>query len=453
LETAQISIINASPKISNSIIQSVDLSGSTVFANNVVSQIASVGESPVITGNTFNGGINLNSDANTPTISSNTISGRLAVHYLAVLPTISHNKITGGITVDNGVKSVKIDGNTITGGMSISSTNATVSNNNVNGGISTGSSEISIVNNVIGQTDVGINLTPQGQVSSISATITGNTINARQTGIYVPKSYNAFLMGTVCNAVISGNTIYNCANAGIFVSGAEAQGGYVTVYNNVTILNNQLYSNNYAIQTSGISRIEGNSIFNNYWGISGGGPINNNVVVGNTYVIASGTVEYNFVANNKYGIIGYNITRNTIINNEVGIASGFSDAHYNNIYSNTLNVNFTSASDGNATYNWWGTTDATAISQSIRDYDEDFTMGRVNFKPTLTALNPDAPSPNTEIPTVDLTTPIPTTQPTTDTQATATPSVPEYTRQTLLIFAVLMAAMLAAAVVIRKKAK
>ncbi len=440
--------VSGSPKISSCSIQSVDIGGNTVFLNNLVNKQATVGGSPTISGNTFNGVLSVNSDALTPLISSNIISGGLSIHYHAGLPTVSHNTIVGGITVD-GAKSVLIDSNTITGVVSISTDNGTISNNNIKGTISTSSDDLIISNNVISETDVGISLTPESPAGYVSVTITGNTINVRQTGIAVPPTFNAFIYGWYCKAIVTGNTITGCANSGINVGGGESQAGYSAASNNVTILNNRFFGNNYAIHTLGIGRIEGNVIVNNYGGISGGGPAINNIVTDNTYGISCGTVERNFVANNKYGVMGYTVNNNTIINNEVGIASGFSDLHYNNIYGNTLNVNFTLATDGNATYNWWGTTDTQAISKLINDYEEDFMLGRVNFNPTLTAQNPSAPSPDTEIPSVDSPMPTATLQP----SSTPQPSVPELPVPMMPLLIVVLSVVTLGAVVIIKKQK
>jgi len=46
--------------------------------------------------------------------------------------------------------------------------------------------------------------------------------------------------------------------------------------------------------------------------------------------------------------------------------------------------------DLNTAYNWWGTTNTTAINQSIRDFKNDFNLGKVNFTPFLTEPNSEA---------------------------------------------------------------
>ena len=112
--------------------------------------------------------------------------------------------------------------------------------------------------------------------------------------------------------------------------------------------------------------------------------------------------------------------------------------NYNNILQSSQNSVYLAAvtNDIDATNNWWGTTDSAVISQSIYDYNSDFNLGRVNFAPILTALNPSAPSPDTQIPQVNIANPTETSQP------TPQPSVPEIPPQTAIILPLLLAASL-----------
>jgi hypothetical protein len=420
LETTGVSISGSSPKISSNLLQGIVVSGSTVFSNNTAKNLVTVSGSPTVWGNTLNGGLSLSSDVQAPAISYNTISGAFNVYTSANSPKISHNIITGG-TISIAGNSPLIEYNTVTvTGMDVSAKNATVSFNTINGVMGISSETISIFNNTLTSSNIAISFIPEGPASSVRATITNNTINARNIGVNVPDSFSAFLYGWWGDAIISGNTISNCATAGILVGGGQGQSGYVR-YDNVTILNNLFFGNNYAINTSGTSKIEGNTILNNYGGILGGAPIRNNIVSNNTYGISGGEIEGNLVINNKFGITGSPIKNNTIVNNAVGILGGFSSLVYNNIYGNTMNVNFTSPTDGNATNNWWGTTDASAINQTIRDYKNDFLIGRVNFVPFLTAPNLAAPAAQTPIPNPSPS-PSPTANPTPTPNHTATPT-------------------------------
>jgi hypothetical protein len=47
----------------------------------------------------------------------------------------------------------------------------------------------------------------------------------------------------------------------------------------------------------------------------------------------------------------------------------------------------------NVPNNWWGTTDANAISQLIYDSKSDQRLGTVNFTPILEAANGNAAKP------------------------------------------------------------
>jgi len=150
-----------------------------------------------------------------------------------------------------------------------------------------------------------------------------------------------------------------------------------------------------------------------------------------------GTVERNYVWGNNVGIeIGNGvIENNTIIDNLIGInipkeqvySSGFGELKKNpvilnnNIYGNTnFSIYSTVSNNVNATYNWWGTTDQQAISQTIYDNKNDFTLGTVNFVPFLAAPNLQAPSLNVPTPT-----PNPSISP--------SPSVQEYPAITIVI--------------------
>jgi hypothetical protein len=90
-------------------------------------------------------------------------------------------------------------------------------------------------------------------------------------------------------------------------------------------------------------------------------------------------------------------------------SSGSTSLLYNNfVNSSQYNIYWAQTTDLNATLNWWGTTDHSAISTAIHDFNNDFSSGRVNFVPFLTQTNPQAPNP------VDVLTP------------TVTPAIPEF---------------------------
>ena len=108
------------------------------------------------------------------------------------------------------------------------------------------------------------------------------------------------------------------------------------------------------------------------------------------------------------------IQNNTITNNSIGI---YVDAqniqniptspiiNYNNIQNNSqYSIYWLASLNGNASYNFWGTTDIPTINQTIYDYKNNFNAGTVTFTPILTSPNSEAmPNPNEPIPTPVLT--------------------------------------------------
>ena len=243
------------------------------------------------------------------------------------------------------------------------------------------------------------------------------------------NSINGGISCTRTSSTISYNTI-----TGIYPSGA-----IFTVYSSAVILSNTI-NGRYGINClSDSSIISNNTISGPETGIiSSGSVVSKNTVYGCGVGIDTGssTIEQNLVINNGQGIVnrGYNIIQNnTIANSTVGIYSYKpSTIVYNNIHDNSaynIRLDQYATSDVNATYNWWGTTDAQAISQKIFDNKNDFNLGKVTFEPFLTEPNPEA---------------TPTATP------TSTPEIPEF--PSWMILAVLVITALAVAVAFKRKA-
>lgn len=125
--------------------------------------------------------------------------------------------------------------------------------------------------------------------------------------------------------------------------------------------------------------------------IAGNAVISNNIISGCTEASIKVTgwsgrnviIESNTL-NSKGIIIEYQVSAKINKNN---IAGGVFLSQFA-----TINVD--------ATNNWWGTIDQTAISNSILDNKDDFNLGNVNFAPFLTEANPQAmPDPNAPMPT------------------------------------------------------
>lgn len=69
-----------------------------------------------------------------------------------------------------------------------------------------------------------------------------------------------------------------------------------------------------------------------------------------------------------------------------GVGATTLDVHFSNIFNNTpydIVNNFTYGINVNATFNWWGTTNETLIEEHIYDYYDDYSKGKVFYKPYL----------------------------------------------------------------------
>ncbi len=233
--------------------------------------------------------------------------------------------------------------------------------------------------------------TSQGTTTISNNIITNPSFSSDSYGIHAERS----------SGVISGNTISNC-QAGIFAYNA-----------NPTISQNTIFECQKGIWVVSESSpiIEKNCIYGNTEGI--------NIISG------SASVEINTIVNNTKGIY---------VGHEQKYFAGYfyiepsPSIVNNNIYSNG-DANFFLDTPKNITVadNWWGTTDESAISQSIYDSKNDFNLGTVTFQPILT-------SPNQNAPTLPTATSTPTPAP--------SPTVPEFP-ETVVLLIMLVAAMAA----------
>ncbi len=195
------------------------------------------------------------------------------------------------------------------------------------------------------------------------------------------------------NSVISNNLI---------TDGSVAVDGGSPVFINNTMIDKKIH-----VQ-GGSPTIENNLFYTGFSGISVSSDSNvrvvNNIIANCTGFAAHGrasvTFEHNLVLYcsggcNIYGYdVNVNVQYNTIAFNKYGIHSAQSSTRiiYNNLENNTqYNLSLGSSANLDATYNWWGTTDASAINQTIIDYKNDYNLGNVTFIPFLDAPNPQAP--------------------------------------------------------------
>lgn len=239
-------------------------------------------------------------------------------------------------------------------------------------------------------------------ISGGSPSITGNVLN-------FDSGADCIRINSGSAPVISHNLIVGTGqNYGIYTEGT----GYIT-YNNIT----GCYTGIYAV---GAPTIQYNNIMDN---------VNDGIRSENS----ASTVQYNVLANNNVGIsVTGIISYNTIANNGVAGIWGplpSADITRNNIYANTQNVHLTELYNITAVNNWWGTTDASAINQTIWDHKNDpINLGTLNFIPYLNEPNSLAPSipPFITIPpppTIPTPTPTPTVTPTPLVTPDPTPSV------------------------------
>jgi hypothetical protein len=204
-------------------------------------------------------------------------------------------------------------------------------------------------------------------ISGGSPLILNNAFNIQATGISITSGSSA--SPTISSNFIkcnSGSSSYgiNAGNNNAYISDNNITGCYTGVYatGNSTITRNLIRSNTNGISISGsMATIENNIITSNNYGINGGGTVRNN----------------------------------TIGNNQVGILAsiGSSNISQNNIFSNTqFSISMSTLNSIDATNNWWGTTDISAINQTIYDYKNSTMFGRVTFTPVLSDLNSAAPA-------------------------------------------------------------
>jgi parallel beta-helix repeat protein len=237
--------------------------------------------------------------------------------------------------------------------------------------------------------------------------------------------------------LVEGNTI-NC----VIYRGIWATSG------SPVFLNNRIVGSGYefGVDASDHAYFSGNEINHCYTGVTARGQttfeantIINCADTGLSSEDNTVTIKGNYIANNKVGVSGSgDIQSNTITGNKIGIQYPTSTGTLknNNIFNNTKNNFVLDASqDFDATNNWWGTTDTQAISQTIRDYKDDFNLGTVNFVPFLTSPSSSAPSsPNSQATQSPATPPpvTPTSSPSTNpfeptytpTESTPTPTSP-----------------------------
>jgi len=317
-----------------------------------------------------------------------------------------------------------------------SSGSVKISKSSLNAGISGEGRDIISENNIEGEVSGGL--------------ITGNTIIGDVKGNTVS---NNLITGTV-----SGDVITNC----IITGGLKARGNCLVSNNTITdgiagIGIGILIDAEFGWGSGGYPTIEDNLIANTNIGISIGvlirdwfsaniPQIQRNLITKNSVGIEYSisvqnpygdrrltTIQYNTISQNNKGIKLFgNVEQITIQNNNMQ-----DNSEYNLYLEDTPN-------NVDAAYNWWGTTNEQAISQSIYDFEDDFHLGKVAFTPFLIEPNPSAkPEPYGPAPPP---TPLPSPLPTASPAQLPEPTPTQEPQQTLQVEAIIGAVIVVAVI-------
>ncbi len=210
-------------------------------------------------------------------------------------------------------------------------------------------------------------------LSNSSSLVLNNSFDTQSTGIYVSS--------IVSGSPTISNNFVKCTSMGGY--------GINVLSNNAYVSNNNVTGCYLGVYATGNATITNNLIRNNTYGIYFSGNATNAALVAG-----------NIVSNNSIGILigGGSIRDNTIGNNQIGLIVSTASAHIsqNNIFGNPqYNLGMSTPNAVDASYNWWGTTDTSAINQTIYDNKNSTSLGKVNFAPFLNNSNPAAPAVDT----------------------------------------------------------
>jgi hypothetical protein len=192
------------------------------------------------------------------------------------------------------------------------------------------------------------------------------------------------------SALIAYNTITNNSAGYYSGGGISNENGSATIINN-TISNNSS-SGGGGIFTTGSCTIANNTIANNMAYAGNGGGIEG----GNGTIITGNTISNNFAVYGGAIWGGGTIRYNTITDTTpyaIRIRSAF--IRTNNIYASHYSAynEANPAVNVDARYNYWGTTDTAIITTKIHDFYDDFTIGKVIYKPFLNQAFSDTVAP------------------------------------------------------------
>ena len=226
-----------------------------------------------------------------------------------------------------------------------------------------------------------------------AATISVSNCSPKISSNYFTNSLFVAVSGSTGSPLIVNNA-FNCRNTAISFSA-----GSPTITNNFV---KGVSIGTYGIYVGNSAYVSNNNVTGSYTGIyvTGNSTIYKNLVTSNTLGISAtgglAAIENNVIANNSIGIIGGGTIRNNTIGNNtigIGISAASCVINQNNFFNNTqYNVGASNGVTVDATFNWWGTRDTSAINQTIYDSKNSTTLGTIIFTPFLNDPNPNAPA-------------------------------------------------------------
>jgi hypothetical protein len=407
IENAKINSISSSNSIKiidSQLMGDLYVGNSSVISNNKITRSSStsvltVGDESKVDGNTITGTI-------------------LAGDYVSISDN-TVNSADNGKTVLNAGRACTISGNTVTAPTNIANAinagySSVIQNNIITGALTGSPSEISS------------NVVKGGGTRPVLFSFETYPVYAIEISSESCKFDSNTIIGTTMSAVHA----YQATFTSNIIYGDIAVSNTSTFKSNVItgdIGGGNLFQNNKIegiVSPQGSAVISGNSINGEIYCNDFSCEISDNTITHGGIYAAAGNIHNNLITDGSgisTGSFPATITANTLSKNSVGIyvVSVPPVISNNNIIDNTQNsIVLTGSGDVNASNNWWGTTDTQIIENSIRDFKNDFNLGKVNVLPILTASNQQAvPDPNINLPNSPFPSiPVPTLTP----QATST---------------------------------
>lgn len=331
----------------------------SVLENCIFGPLTVNSSSPRLNNNTINGDIQAlgaRTITNSLTITNCKVNASISTTFCSLALTNNSFTYTGSLDV-NTYDTCIIQSNTFPGMIKVGDFSVVRNNHGVTGIDARGFGSL-ISDNVISNGWIA---------AGNSSIVTNNTVigGIRGQTDYSSKGSVTISNNTVVGTIDSGGllaTITNNRVRGEHASSSIGLAGNILIGNTISDFTTD------AVATGGNATIIGNLFFNNSCAVS---------------VNAAAILQNNTFSNNSIAI---------------KLQSTSASIAYNNFQNNKENIHLGVSTNFNAAYNWWGTTNQTAIKESMYDYYQNFNLGNVTFLPLLSAPNPQAPDVNTVIP-------------------------------------------------------